>query len=118
VELMRRVRRNVDGVAGTHEGLLATERSFHFTVKHNEGLFKVMTVRWGAAPWQDVHVNDAEATGSVFAGDRNGVGIAYKADVEQALIRIWACSCKRAGPIVGRERRVLWGGLGHDGSPI
>ena len=44
-----------------------------------------MPVRWRTAAGRDVHVDDAEASGSLLAGHANGVGIADQPDVRQVF---------------------------------
>ena len=44
-----------------------------------------MPVRWRTAAGRDVHVDDAEASGSLLAGHGNGVGIADQPDVRQVF---------------------------------
>jgi hypothetical protein len=38
---------------------------------------------WRAAAGGNVHVDDAEAAGCVFAGDGDGVGVADEADMRE-----------------------------------
>jgi hypothetical protein len=67
---------DVQGFAGAEGRLLATEGGFHLALKQDEGLLEVMPVRWRTAAGRDVHVDDAEASGSLLAGHGDGICIA------------------------------------------
>jgi len=118
VELVRCVGRYVDGVAGTREGLFTRNVASISPSSKNEGLFKIMPVRWRDAARRNVHVDDGEAIGSLLARNGYGVGIADKADVGQCLIGVRTCERECSLQVIGRKRRVLRGGLGHRDSPF
>src|ERR1700722_2910508 len=85
VKLMRSVGRNVQGFAGADDRILATEGGFHLAFENDKGLLEVMPVRWRTTAGRNVHVDDAEASGSLLAGHGNGVGIADQPDVRQVF---------------------------------
>jgi len=66
---------------------------------------EVMPVRGRATAGRNVHVDDAEASGSLLAGHGNGVGIADQPDVRQvfelskgeAAFRIVRRNCRLSG---------------------
>jgi hypothetical protein len=76
---------NVQGFAGADGRILATEGGFHLAFEDDKGLLEVMPVPWRTAAGRDVHVDDAEASGSLLAGHGNGVGIADQPDVRQVF---------------------------------
>ncbi len=80
-EPVRRVGWDVDGFASSDDCLLPAEGGVNLAVKDGEGFFKVLAV-WGRpAAGRNVHVDEAVAPRSVFAGDEDGVGVADEAEV-------------------------------------
>ncbi len=85
VKLMRSVGRDVQGFAGADGRLLAPERGFHLAFEEDEGLLEVMPVRGRTAARRDVHVDDAEASGSLLAGHGDGVSISNQSNVREVV---------------------------------
>ena len=81
MELVWCVRRNIDGVARSNDGLLAAEGHLHLAVKNDEGLFKVVTMRPRPATRRHMHVDHAEAAVSIFTGDGDRIRISYKTNM-------------------------------------
>src|ERR1035438_1353631 len=88
MELVRSVRRDVDCVASLNNGLFPPKGSLHLSLKQDESLFKVVTMRSRAAARRNVHVDNAKASVGLIAGDRDGIGISHDANMRKALIRI------------------------------
>jgi len=109
---MRCVRRDAQGFAGAHRGLLATASSFNLTDKQSEGLFKIVAMRRRAASGWDVHVNQAVPAIGVLTREQDRIGISDKSDVRQALLNAGSRYFDRTFWIVKGERR---GGLGTNG---
>ena len=66
VKLVRRIGRNMNGLASTCNGLYSSKCSLDLAFEDDEGLLKVVPVRrWAAARW-DMHIDKAEAASSVF----------------------------------------------------
>jgi len=108
VELVRGVGGDMEGFAGFNGGFLAAEGGFDLAFENGEGLFEVVTVwGWAATGW-DEHVDQAVATGGVFAGEEEGVGVADHGDVREGLVVVGAGEGEGAGEVVG--------GDGHGGS--
>ena len=42
-----------------------------------------MPMRWRAATWRDVHIDDAESSAGLLARHRDGVGIPDQTDVRE-----------------------------------
>ena len=85
-KLMRGVGGYVDGLAGVGGGAFTAEGGLDLALEEDEGFFKIVPVRgWAAAGW-DVHVDEAELAGGVFAAQEDGVGIAHQAEVREVWI--------------------------------
>ena len=82
---MRSVGRDVQGFAGADGRLLATEGDFHLAFEEDEGLLEVMPVRGRTAAGRDVHVDDAELSGSLLACHGDGVRIADQPDMREVF---------------------------------
>ena len=104
LELMRRVRWDVDGVAGSRHIFRSTERHFDFALKDGEGLFEVMTMRRRAAAGRDMHIDKTEAPRGVLAGEEDGIGIANYAEVGQVLVGVGLCAGESTAEVVRRNR--------------
>lgn len=85
MKLMWRIGGNLEGVSGMDGQLLAAKSCFQLTFEKDEGLLKIVPVRRRAAAWGDVHVNYAEAPGSLFASYGHGVGVADQTDVRKTV---------------------------------
>ena len=83
VELVRRIGRNVQGLAGARRGFRTAKRRFDRAFQNHESFLEVMAMRRRAASGRDVHVDEAEVPGGVFAAEQNGVGVADQADVRR-----------------------------------
>lgn len=67
VELVRGVRGNVDGLSGLYDLFLPAEGSVEFAFEDGEGLFEIVAMGRGAAAGGNMHVDETEAAGGVFA---------------------------------------------------
>jgi hypothetical protein len=103
VELVWRVGRDVDSLAGFDDGFCATEGGLHLAFEEDEGLFKVVAMGWWAAAGRDVHVDEAEAAGGVLAGEQDSVGVADEADVRLDWV-VCVGEGEGACEVVGWER--------------
>jgi hypothetical protein len=83
MELVRRIGRNVQGLAGARRGFHAAKRRLDLALEHHESFLEVVAMRRRAASGWDVHVDEAEFSGGVFAAEQNGVGVADQADVQR-----------------------------------
>src|ERR1039458_504538 len=111
MELVRRVRRDVDGIASLDDVFLSTKGSFHLSLKQYESLLEVVAMRPWATARRNVHVDNAKASVGLVAGDRDGIGISHNPDVRKTLILFGLGYCEIALGVVGRQgrgyRRVL-----------
>ena len=81
MELVWSVGRNIDRIAGSHDGLLTPECYLHLTVEQDKGLFELVTMwRW-PAPWRHVHVDHAESTDGVLSSDSDGIRVSDQTDM-------------------------------------
>jgi hypothetical protein len=80
-ERVRRIGRDVDGFACFHGSFFAAESGLDLALQDCEGFFEIMAVRWRAAAWRDVHVDEAIVAVGVVACHQKRVGIADEADV-------------------------------------
>src|ERR1700688_471837 len=85
VKLVWSIGGDIQGVAGAHDRVLATERCLHFPFEQDKGLFEVMPMRWRPAAWRDVHINYAESSICVVARHGDRVGIADETDVREVV---------------------------------
>ena len=85
VKLMRSVGRDVQGLTVAEGRLRAAESGFHLAFEEDKGFLEVMAVRWRTAAGRDVHVDDAEASGSLLACNGDGVGISDQPDVREVV---------------------------------
>jgi len=88
VKLMRRVGWNIDGRASAHYLLCTAKNKVEFAFQQRECLFEIVTMRRRSASGRDVHVDEAEASCRVFAGEKNGVGIAYHSYVRAVRVGV------------------------------
>ena len=65
--------------------LLATEGGFHLAFEQDKSFLEVVPVWWRTAAGRDMHVDDAEAPGSLLAGHGDGVGISDQSDVREVV---------------------------------
>ncbi len=82
MELVRRIRRNVDRLSCMNGRFLAPKRRFNLSIQHNEGLLEVVTVRPRTTARRNVHVDRAKPALCVVSINRDGVGIADQTDDE------------------------------------
>ena len=101
MELVRRIGRNVQRLAGARRGFHAAKRRLDLAFEHHESFLEVVAMRRRAASRRDVHVDEAEFPGGVFAAEQNGVGVADQADV-QRVGRIGLGQHQQPREIVGR----------------
>src|ERR1017187_9347028 len=118
MELVRSVRRDVDGVASLDDGFLSTKGGLHLSLKKDESLLEVVAMRRRATAGRNVHVDDAKASVGLVAGHRDGIGISHDADVRKTPIRIGLSNGEVALRVVGRNGRVLRSFLEHGGAPL
>ena len=85
MKLMRSVGRDVQRFSGAEGRLRPTESGFHLAFEEDKGLLEVMAVRWRAPAGRDMHVDDAEASGSLLACNGDGVGISDQPDVREVV---------------------------------
>ena len=85
MKLMRSVGRDVQRFSGAEGRLRATESCFHLAFEEDKGLLEVMAVRWRTAAGRDMHVDDAEASGSLLACNGDGLGISDQPDVREVV---------------------------------
>ncbi len=90
-EAVRRVSRYVDGLAGSGQEVLAPEAELHLAFEDGEHLLEVVTVRRGAAPGWDMHVDEGVLAGGVSAAHQNRVGVSDEAEVREALVCVGTC---------------------------
>jgi hypothetical protein len=55
---MRRVGRDVNGLAGTNDRVLAAEGDLNFAFENGEHLFEIVAMGCGAAAGRDMHVDE------------------------------------------------------------
>src|ERR1017187_6399243 len=118
MELVRSVRRDVDGVASLDDGFLSTKGGLHLSLKKDESLLEVVAMRRRATARRNVHIDDAKASVGLVAGHRDGIGVSHDADVRKTLIRIGLSNGEAALRVIGRKGRVLWCFLEHSGAPL
>ena len=83
---MRRVRRNVDGLSRHYKRFAASKISLNLSFQNNERFFKVVPMRRRSAARRHMHVNQAESAGSVFARQKNCVGVSDKTEMRRIRI--------------------------------
>src|ERR1700724_1895921 len=113
VELMGRVRGDVDGLAFVHDGSDAAEGGLDLAGEQDEGFLEVMTVGRGSTAGWDVHVDDAEPAVRVVTRDSDGVGVSYETDVRQLGFGVGTRDGELACKVIWAERRVLRWRVGH-----
>ena len=84
-KLMRSVGRDVQRFSGAEGRLRAAESGFHLAFEEDKGLFEVMAVRWRTPAGRDMHVDDAEASGSLLACNGDGVSISDQPEVREVV---------------------------------
>ena len=104
MKLVRRIRRNVDCIAGAHDRFRSTEGSFQLTFEQDKGLFEIVAMGWRATPRRDMHIDDTKSSIGGIAIDKQGVGISHDADVAQVLVLVWLGKRQSAVEIVKRNR--------------
>ena len=78
---MRRIRRDIHGLARSHHRLRAAEGRLEFTFEDDERLLEIVPVRRGASPGRDVHIDEAELARRIVARKENRISIPNDADV-------------------------------------
>src|SRR5450755_2299265 len=102
---MRRIRRNVHGLAGAHDGLRTAEGRLDLPLEKNERLLEIVPMRRRSTARWNVHVDDAEVAGSVVASKQDRVRVTDESDVRQ--LRVAAASeHERARETIGGEWRI------------
>jgi hypothetical protein len=101
-ERVRGIGRDVDGLAGFHGSFFAAESGLDLALEDCEGLLKIMPVRWRAATWRDVHVDQAVSAVGVFACQQKRIGVADQADVWKRRV------CFRLGEFEITPKVVGW----------
>ncbi len=71
--------------AGVNGRLLATEGGFHLAFEQDKSFLEVVPVWWWTAAGRDMHVDDAEASGSLISCHGDGVGISDQPDVGEVI---------------------------------
>ena len=56
------------------------------------------------AAGRNVHIDQAEVSARIVAGQGNRVGIAYQADMREILVFIRLCQREIAGAVIWRDR--------------
>jgi hypothetical protein len=82
------IRRNVDCLTGSDSLFDAAEAELQLALKYGECLLEVMTVRRRASAWRDVHIDQAEASGSVSSVKKDGVRVSNYSDVRKFPVSI------------------------------
>jgi len=82
VELVRRVRGNVNGGTCGDGGEFASEGGLELAFEKNEGFFKVVAMRRRSATGRNEHVDEAELACGVFAREQDSVGVADDAEMD------------------------------------
>ena len=108
---------HVDRLARSGRQGLTAEGHLDLAVEDGEHLLEVVAVRRRAASWGDVHVDERVPAIGVVAADQDRVGVAYQAQVRQALVVVGSGDGEPAGGIVIGDgelggRRIV----GHGGS--
>jgi hypothetical protein len=83
LELVWRIRWNVDGFTGSRDRLFAAKGNLYFALKDGEHLFEIMAMHGRTATWRDVRVDEAVAPGGVFARDKDRIGVSHHSDVRE-----------------------------------
>jgi len=104
MKLMRRIRRNVDCIAGAHDRFRSTEGSFQLTFEQDKGLFEIVAMGRRPAAGRNMHIDETKAFGCIIAGHKQGVGISHDADVREAPIFVRLGKRQNPGEIVERNR--------------
>src|SRR5207249_350078 len=68
LELVWRVRRDVDRFAGADDLLLATKRRMNLAFDHDKGLFEIVAVGRRSAADRNEHVDETEMAFRIIAG--------------------------------------------------
>ena len=100
VKLMRRVCWNIHGLPRAQDfRFVSAKREFEFSLEKAERFFEIVAVRRRPAAWRHEHIDQAKASGGVFARDKNRVGVADDSDVLAIFARRF---CRDALQIIGR----------------
>lgn len=83
---MRRVGRDVNGLALFHDRLRSTKGYFDFTIQENERFFKVVPVRRRTTTRRDMHIDKAEPSTRVLSAQNDRVGVSDQSDMGQGWI--------------------------------
>jgi hypothetical protein len=81
LKLVRRIGRNMNGLADTCNRLYSSKGSLDLAFENDERVLKIVPVRrWAAARW-DMHIDKAEASSCVFPCQKDRVSVSYQSDV-------------------------------------
>ena len=120
VELVGSVCGDVNGLTGTQHLVRAAKDDVELALEEDEGFLEVVAMRRRPAAGRNVHINEAEAAGGVFSGEKKGVGVSGDADVREIRVAVRAGDGGLAAGVVGRDGYgVLRGGVrlvGHVGT--
>jgi hypothetical protein len=86
MELMRRIRWNMNGLARSRHSFLPAKYQLEFAFQNAEGLFKIMAMRRRAAAWRNVHLDKTEVARGVFAGEQDCIGVPNYPDMRQLWV--------------------------------
>src|ERR1035438_8800918 len=86
MKLVRRVSRNMHGLARCMGRFFSPEDRLNLAFENDEGLLKVVPVRRWAATWRDVHIDEAETPGCVVPAQKCRIGVTYQTDVNWNLL--------------------------------
>ncbi len=88
MKLMRRVGWDMDRLASVHYLLCTAKNEVEFAFQEGERLLEIVAMRRRSTSGRNVHVDEAETPCRVFAGEKNGVGVAYHPEVRDARIGV------------------------------
>lgn len=86
VKLVRRVRGDVDGLAGSHGRFHSSKGSLDLAFQDDERFLEIVAVRRRPTARRNIHIDQAIASIRIFPGEEDCVGVPHQRDVRQILV--------------------------------
>jgi len=88
VEFVRRIGRDVSGLANSQERFCTAESDLDLALNDTEHFLEVVAMRRRATAGRHKHVDEAVTAGCVLARQKNRVGISNQSNVRQVWVFI------------------------------